>query len=437
MPNDNNILPVNGNKQKPIADAVPPVIPVDDAPPPMIHDDIIMGSSVAPVNDIQTPPVVDTVMPPMVTEPNFPKKKFAGRKIIATILGLFLLVGGVGAGVYLTQQNQNPNEKAECAPNPDITYANCGDGIAQVTEQPNLQPGETETCWQGVCTVYANGGVVGEYRIVGSDGGGAGGCWEGKVDCPPGTVINTGQPVNVFCSRNEASAAKPICSTGTAQRQTDVCCGGEDKDGEGTCGNPQYITYNCCPVDSPPVCTDATSRYTKTVLYPGGPTGACWEFDQFGQFRRDTYVSHTDTNCGPRPGRDEETGEKNYGCDYIVTCERKVTTCVCGTNTPPPTPAPTAFCQNVKAYSGANFVLLTPESISMIQEGDPLHFCVTGSATGGSFDKAKFTINEVVQPETTLIRPGSTDFCQSYTVPAGVTTFNVTAQIHHITLGWK
>ena len=53
----------------------------------------------------------DIVMAPIVTTTT-PKKKFAGGKIIATILGLFLLVGGVGAGVYLTGQNQNVNEKS-------------------------------------------------------------------------------------------------------------------------------------------------------------------------------------------------------------------------------------------------------------------------------------------------------------------------------------
>jgi uncharacterized protein HemX len=41
-----------------------------------------------------------------------PKKKFGTGKIIATILGLFLLIGGIGGGVLLTQQNQNVSEKA-------------------------------------------------------------------------------------------------------------------------------------------------------------------------------------------------------------------------------------------------------------------------------------------------------------------------------------
>src|SRR5258706_8399073 len=50
-------------------------------------------------------------LPPMTT--GGPKKKFGTGKIIATILGIFLLVGGIAGGVLLTQQNQNIGEKAD------------------------------------------------------------------------------------------------------------------------------------------------------------------------------------------------------------------------------------------------------------------------------------------------------------------------------------
>jgi hypothetical protein len=48
-------------------------------------------------------------MPPVITTQ---KKKFAGGKVIA--LGLFLLVGGLGAGIMLVGQNQNIQEQAGC-----------------------------------------------------------------------------------------------------------------------------------------------------------------------------------------------------------------------------------------------------------------------------------------------------------------------------------
>ncbi len=98
--------------------------------------------------------------------------------------------------------------------------------------------------------------------------------------------------------------------------------------------------------------------------------------------------------------------------------------------------APTAQCQNIKAYS-PTWVLLSSTQLSALTTGSKVNLCATGYATEGSFDKAIFTINNVVQSETTLVRPTSNDFCQPYTIPAETTTFNITAQIHHITLGWK
>jgi hypothetical protein len=52
------------------------------------------------VND--TTPVANT--PPVVSVT--PKKKYGSGRIIATILGILILVGGVGAGIVLTQQKQ-------------------------------------------------------------------------------------------------------------------------------------------------------------------------------------------------------------------------------------------------------------------------------------------------------------------------------------------
>ncbi|EKE06361.1 MAG: hypothetical protein ACD_19C00016G0034 [uncultured bacterium] len=112
MSNDDKSAPTTNN-QSPISGNTPPIFVQEDVLPPMPQQDIVNPSpantntgSAAPTDDI-----VSTVMP-AVTTSSTPKKKFAGGKIIATILGLFLLVGGVGAGVYLTQQNQNINEKA-------------------------------------------------------------------------------------------------------------------------------------------------------------------------------------------------------------------------------------------------------------------------------------------------------------------------------------
>lgn len=104
--------------------------------------------------------------------------------------------------------------------------------------------------------------------------------------------------------------------------------------------------------------------------------------------------------------------------------------------TPTPTPVVTAQCQNVTAYS-PTWTVLTASQLSALKSGSSVNFCVVGSASAGIFDKAKFTINNIAQAETTTKRPNTQDFCQSYTIPANTYSFNVTAQIHHATLGWK
>ncbi len=108
MPKDDS------QKISPVA-VTPPIFVEPDALPPMpssnVNNDVVNSSPVtsstaAPIGDVILPS-----MPPVVTS-STPNKKYAGGKVIATILGLFLLVGGVGAGVYLTSQNQDIREKA-------------------------------------------------------------------------------------------------------------------------------------------------------------------------------------------------------------------------------------------------------------------------------------------------------------------------------------
>lgn len=287
-----------------MSDNKQPILNVETELPPMIHNEAppIAGSA-APSDDVVMPAIVTT---------NGQKKKFAGGKFIATILGLFLLIGGIGAGVYLVGQNQNIKEKAWIPKEADLT-----NNSSYIGDNPD--------------------------------------------------AVKTNKNSKKELDNEESSSSQ----TTTSQTVKDTGGG----------------IYNCGS-GSAPECVGKKNGENSG----GGKT---------------CKIREDGKTCSSV--KDEALADATS----------------------------TAQCQNVKAYSGANFVLLTPESISMIKQGDPLHFCVTGSASSGSFDKARFTINGVAQSETTLIRPGSTDFCQSYTVPAGVTTFNVTAQIHHLTLGWK
>lgn len=455
MPNDNKKTGQDVINQTPITDDAPPVLAIENDTPPMLQEQQpVVSSSAQPSMQTATlvtddsnqqtfavpadntedqgsaAPADDVLMPPVVTSQ---KKKFAGGKVIATILGLFLLVGGLGAGVILTQQNQNIAEKAgeEC----DYGAITGTVGVAQVTDGPKLCAGD-KIYYNPATGNYSlhgpSGNLIGEYRIVGS-GGGGGACRADTVNCPPGSTVDYNQPLYQYC-RDVHDGGSSCSGPGTAQKETG-CCVAAGKDG---CGNPEYTTYNCCPADAPSVCTDTVSNYTKNITWPGNPQTTCFEYDSFGILRNDTYISHTNVNCREElveQGEGQKPKRENV-CDAVVTCQKTVKVCKCEGGTPPPTPVVTARCQNIKAYS-STWVELTAAQLAALKPTDTVNFCVAGTATGGSFDKAKFTINGTAQAETSTVRPSSTDFCQSYVIPTGTTTFNLTAQVHHTTLGWK
>ncbi len=99
-----NQTPPGQSPYGPVADpaqVTPPVVSMTDDLPPIPSD----LSAVAPAEAGSAAP---SNLPPITP----PMKKFGTGKIIATILGLLLLVGGIAGGVLLTQQNQNISEKA-------------------------------------------------------------------------------------------------------------------------------------------------------------------------------------------------------------------------------------------------------------------------------------------------------------------------------------
>lgn len=318
MQTDNTNKPTSHTKQ--IGDFTPPItngaapLIVEDAIPPMMGsgtlyqtntsltedtktDKINVGST-APNNDILSSTVITT---------NANKNRFVGGKVIATILGLFLLVGGIGAGLILTQQNQNLEEKAAQAftctcKNPNGT--NAGNGICNGSECTCTYP-------TSVKSNNCNGGGIG-----------------------PGET------------QDEQCEA--------LLRQCDTNGDGSVED-EGNC--LKEWTSDCSD----------------------------WKKDP-----------------GPKPTA----------------------------------PTITASCQNLKAYS-SNWTPLTGTQLTLLKVNETVNFCVTGVASGGSFDKAKITVNGMDLPETTLKRPNSEDFCSPYTIQAGAVEYMVLATIHHSTLGWK
>lgn len=95
-----------------------------------------------------------------------------------------------------------------------------------------------------------------------------------------------------------------------------------------------------------------------------------------------------------------------------------------------------AECSDVVAYD-ENWTLLTPNALSQLKVGDIVRFAVTGTATSGAFDMARFSVNGETAEEVVDTKPGSAnEFYYEYTIPAGVDTFNVSAEVHHSEMGW-
>lgn len=100
------------------------------------------------------------------------------------------------------------------------------------------------------------------------------------------------------------------------------------------------------------------------------------------------------------------------------------------TTTPTPAATPIAQCGAIVAYN-TNWEKLTSAQLTALKPGDKVRFAVEGITLSGTIDKARFNINGTQRPEVSTKKPNSNEFYDEYTIPAGVSTFNLGAQIHH------
>ncbi len=338
MPNQDkstqNQNPVSLSADPPVDQATtPPVAPVlfpqSDLPPlspefqNLSKNDV---PAIPPVNSdagSATPPDISSVIPKA-------KKKFGGGKIIATILGLVLLVGGIGAGIILIQQKQ-------------------------------LVPQQAST--------------TGTIRICHSTGSGAN----------PYIVNNPDKTGDVGGHDGHNG---PIWYSGIAGAWGDII---------------------------PPFNYDNGGHYN----------GKNW-----------TDEGQAFYNNGCSTPAQSPTASPTVLPTALPTASPTVSPMATASPTESPTASPISpSCIPVRAYDDY-WVTLTNVQLSALTAGDLVNFCVNGSATSGSFDKAQFMINSTIEPETTNKRPGSSDFCQSYTILSTDTTVSVKAKIHHSSGIW-
>lgn len=459
MPNDNQNTNTQTNQQDPVLTGnTPPVVPdfmaaasvsptpsLSQTPTPTQHS---MGIPLT-VEDTQSPPSNFDITPPE------PKKKFGGKKIIATILGVLILAGGILGGVVLTRQNQNINEQAA---NPCVDSCVAGGKGTKVCQ---CSCGITnDRCPKGG---PADGGGGGGSEIVSCSTAGSFQC--GKTPdgscggfCITGATKTCDEMLKQECnfepirgSNYKLAVNKASCPSGY---QSAFCmCNISGKD-QGVCFDRGFDgsngTSNQCGT------IDGSDQNGLCAVYKSGEASGGAGGIVCGTVN--TYycpnVNYTTTgqpcslNLNNRPTNFCGTIQTDTACQGFkstyVPCTSKPPVSTPPPTVPPtpvptktPTPAPgTAMCVDVKAYT-ETWNLLSAAQLSGLKAGNKVNFCVRGSTTQGAFTKAKFTINGTAQAETTTKRPSSDDFCQLYTIPAGTTSFSITAQIFHPTLGWK
>ena len=355
-------------------------------------------------------------IPPIITSSNTPKKR--SEKLIATILGIFLLVGAIGAGVVLVGQKQDIREKAvgQC---PVINGC-----VADHEESECNDSGE-------MCTVY-----IGEPGYESNS----------TVCSVAGTQCGTSGYYCMIFGSCHACIKYTTCYWKATNCVADV-----------SCGTPTYT-----PTPEPTPQPENCGRCSNLPESQG-----CWVTwtDLNGgcdsDFYNNRYEKCPDSRCTgtPTPTPTGTLRVCNASCQADEQCSTGYCTnagvcrnpscpsdtdCICtGTPTPTPTPTPrvtptptpgSAMCMAVKAYD-TNWNLLTGVQLSALSAGSVIRFTISG-IPADQIDKARFTINGVLGPETINKKPGTNEYYVEYTIPAGVYSFTITAQIHHLTLGW-
>ncbi len=370
----------------PTIDVPPP--PMQDgafSPPPPIVEEKKPVETSAPTQETGATNSAQTIpdIPPVISTSSTKSKKPVGKKMIATILGVLVLVGGIGAGVILVQNQQDIREKADtlvC-----VYDSECGFG---------------ETCENNKCVTITPECV-------------------NDTDCDPGETCNAnGKCVSAAVttyqcsSRGSSGTRKPLSAKINITLDDINKC-------KAFCENQDackvWVTrYTCSSTGTSGGCQENPSVLEKIDV--NGVSGSCISggFDQ-------SIVCGTqqvDIGCFGSTGAD--------GANYAFMTYVGPTSCSSNGII-------TGSCLDIKAFD-TEWSPIT--SLSSLVAGDVVRFTVAGSSSSGSFDKAKFTINGTLRTEVSIKKPGTDEFYDEYTIPEGVTTFTINAELYHSSLGW-
>jgi len=495
---------------------VPPVIQPNEkmemppTPPPPTDEKIKIKTEETDEDKKTDKIKIDNLdIPPVVAVPGS-SKKFGSKKMIATILGLVVLVGGLATGLFMVKRNQDIREKAyalcysdaDCSPGytcrvdtgscvksstPVPTVAptpSCGTNgqsccngyicnptlicVANTCMKPSTatpKPTSTPTscglydddppqcashgcksCDVGLCIpstqtcpAVVNCGLYSDdppqCEAKGCNSCGVGLCIPGTQICPTTTQCNLYNGKQTECNNRNCQwcSSNSSCTTfsSTCPTTTQICGSNTGYIGGGT------IIAGQCSVD---ICKDLGGFWTKYYCenqFKEDVGNGCNTNLVATRDASQGVLQFDDTFCGVQQ---IDCSQKIGGTTLIFQSREDKTNCTTTStstpvSTPTATPTITAACLNVKAYD-TSFNELDATDLTLLKSGDKVRFAVLGTTSGGSIDKARFSINGGSYQETTLKKPGTEEFYYEYTIPAGTVSFSVTAQLHHSIFGW-
>lgn len=517
MPDNPDPTAVNMVPVAPVVEEVPPMPPPTDLPsldsdvPPPSPE---LSGGAGPTADIQ-----NLGIPPVIS-PLKPKGRIPGR-MVATILGILVLVGGLGAGVVLVRQQQLFQQKA--AANCPSGYYACGTDMASCCHvftgsttapvsscscgtysgtntckpcgnaSPTSGTGNGSSCTPGSseaqsCTTGVSNLCQGtQNRTCSSDGtwGSWGSCVALPGGCPascspPGSSqsedcnINGGQGTTTrTCSSDGVWESwgscipntNNACSPGSSEAQSCTTPDGQQGTQNATCSSSgtwgswgSCVALGCtssAQCGQGQTCTNGQCISSGSCTYSGSPDTCVYDNNICPYFMGGTngkqycYKVQAEMGwkyCGSAcpNGRAEAPGGyclTSTSCTWTggyssgVRCQDQPDT-KCAAPTPTSGPTNQAQCQSILTYD-TNWNALTSAQLSSLQAGSMVRFAVSGTASGSTITKAKFIINGVAGAEVTQTKPGTTNvFYEDYTIPSGVTSFTVSAQLYDSVSGW-
>jgi len=396
--------PVDNTSTPSVTTAVTEELPITmgglDVPPP--------SAIVEESPETTTPPPANGIP----TNGEKPKKKVSG-KLIATILGLLILVGGLGTGLYLVGQQQDIRNRASCE------LCDAGDTCTYYDCSQKIDCTSATYCdiVNGFCSHdYPSGDPCGRDSGTGTPG----------PDCTED---------GYHCDVDRDCCSRSCTTVGSTKR-----CGTSSDDGDGGDGGGDCSTT-------------ITTFPATSCIADNEATDAC---NSAGQRCETVYVGElgwAESCCNNQNGAQPACGEASNGyyctpggfCIENTTCDyREGVDCVAdlscggtptGTGTPPPTETPTVpFCQDISAYD-SSWVKLTSDGLKILKPRDKVFLTVKGG--NGTFDMARFQINSGAWIESTTLKSGTTnEYYYEYTLD-NVTAFTVNAQVHTAAGEWK